>query len=168
MHRGLAEFVRPLAQAIVQELECPHGVFLGINTGGHLADVLGDVGVPRETVDELGAGSKEPFAHGTKAWLSGWPSFLGAFKAREQRLEVDAFDLLAAFDDQDLREPPMAANAFPQDHHARPIGWRIETQVEGEHTPRKCAEENRQPRTAEVGRGSGPCWSKGSPRPARY
>src|ERR1017187_458595 len=149
MHRGVVEVVRPLAQAIVQKLQRPHSVFLGINTGGHLADVLGDVGVSRETVDELGAGSKTPFAHGTKAWLSGWPSFLDAFVAREQRLEVDAFELLSAVDDHDLRKTPMAANAFPQDHHARSIRWGIEAQEEGQHASRKCVEENRQPRTAQ-------------------
>src|SRR5713226_8096294 len=149
MHGGVVEFVCPVAQAIVQELQRPHGVFLGINTGGHLAHVLRELGVSRKTVDELGAGSKKPFAHRSKAWLSGWPSFLGAFVAREQRLEVDAFELVAAVNNQDLRKTPMAANAFPQDHHARSIGWRIETQVEAEHTPRKCAEENRRPRTAE-------------------
>src|SRR5713226_2951949 len=94
MHGSVVEFVCPVAQAIVQELQRPHGVFLGVNTGGHLAHVLRDLGVSRETVDELGAGSKKPFAYGSKAWLSGWPSFLDAFVAREQRLEVDAFDSL--------------------------------------------------------------------------
>ena len=57
MHRGVVEFVRPLAQAIVQELQRPHGVILRIDTRGYLADVLGDLGISRQTVDQLGAGS---------------------------------------------------------------------------------------------------------------
>lgn len=44
----------------------------------------------------------------------------------------------------------MAANAFPQEHHARSIGWRVEAHDEGQHASGKCVEENRQPRTAEV------------------
>src|SRR5687767_1086205 len=101
MHRGVVELVRPLGQAIVQELQRPDGVFLRINTRGHLADVLGDLGVSREAVYLLGGGSKKPFANGSKPWLSRWPSLFGAFVAREQRLKVDAFELLSAVNDQD-------------------------------------------------------------------
>src|SRR5215469_10414657 len=126
MHGSVIEFVGPRAQSTVEELQRPHSMVFWIDAGGHLAHVLGDLGVPGQTVNQLGAGSKEPFADGSKTWFGRGPSLLRAFITRKQRLEVDALELFAAIDDQDLRETPMTANALSQDHHAGAIRRRVE------------------------------------------
>jgi len=57
---------------------------------------------------------------------------------------------LPPVDNEHLGQVRVPAYAFPQDHHARSIRWRVEAQEEGQHASGKCVEENRQPRTAEV------------------
>ena len=155
VHRGVIEFVGPLAQTMVKRFQSPDGVILRVNAGGHLAHVLGDLRISRQTVDQLRAGSKEPFTNGSKPWLGRGPGFLGAFIARQQRLEVDAVELLSTVDDQDLRKASVPPNAFPQDHHAGSIGRRVEGQEEGQQAPGKCVHEDGQPRPAEVSAGAG-------------
>ena len=51
VHRGVVEFVGPLAQTTVKRFQSPDGVILRVNAGGHLAHVLGDLCIACQTVD---------------------------------------------------------------------------------------------------------------------
>src|SRR2546427_7387834 len=131
MRKRIVDLVGPCAQARIQSSERPLGVALGIDGFGDLTHLRGELRIASQIMNELGVGrAEEPFTDGPKSGLAWWPSLLRALEAREQRVEIQAFELLAAIDDEALRKAAVAADALPQDHHAGTVAGRIKRQKE--------------------------------------
>src|SRR6266705_1255518 len=150
MRKRIVDLVGPCAQARIQSSERPLGVALGIDGFGDLTHLRGELRIASQIMNELGVGrAEEPFTDGPKPGLAWWPSLLRALEAREQRIEIQAVELLAAIDDEALGKAAVAADALPQDHHAGTVAGRI-----------KCQKERQQP----AGEGIGHEGIPGTPR----
>src|SRR5207247_9750917 len=131
----IVDLVGPCAQTRIQSSERPLGVVLGIDGFGDLTHMRGELRIASQIMNELGVGrAEEPFTDGPKPGLAWWPSLLRALEAREQRVEIQAVELLAAIDDEALGKAAVAADALPQDHHARTVPGRSKWQ-KARHPP---------------------------------
>src|SRR5262245_1546238 len=131
MRNRVVDLVGPCAQAFVEFSERLLRVALGIDGLGDLPHLRGKLRIASQIMNELGVGrAEEPFTDGPKPGLGWWPRLLRALEAREQRVEIQAVELLAAIDDKALRKTAMAADALPQDHHAGTVAGRIKREKE--------------------------------------
>src|SRR5580658_3032789 len=97
----------------------PRGVVPGIDTLRHLAGTSGGLRVSGEIVEELlVCGSKQALACGAEAGFCRRSGLLRNLAARQERFEINAVELFAAIENQNLRHAAMPAYAFTQDHHA--------------------------------------------------
>ena len=162
--RGVIEFVGPLAQATVKELQRPDGVVPWVNTGRHLAHIPGDLGVPRQDCRSVGCWFQRAVRRRiqTVAWLEAG-SFLCIRSAR-------AASRSRRFRTPFRRRRRGFAEAARADERTRAGPSCMSDRMVGRRTrkgPASAANMRRRGWSAKDGRGSGLCWSKRSPRRAR-
>src|SRR5437899_10997236 len=111
-------------------------MLLRIDRLSHLADVARNLGIPSEIMNEARVrDSEEALADRSESRLGRRPSLFRAFVTGQQSFEIDAVKLAPSIQHDDLRQSPVTAHAFSQNHHAGTITGRVEGQVECEDAP---------------------------------
>src|SRR6266536_1550981 len=87
----IVDLVGPLHQVRVEVPKRPDGLFLGVNSFGEQASLLG----------RLGGRLKQAFNHRAVAWFGG-ARFPRAVVARQQRVKIDTVEFSSSIDHQDL------------------------------------------------------------------
>src|SRR6266542_1842586 len=106
MSERVIKLVGELAETQEKVAQRPYSVVLGVDRLGDLSCVLHELGVSSEVMNEHRVGgAKETLANTTETGLSRRSCLFRAFVAREKRLEVNAFELCAAVDNDHLRKP---------------------------------------------------------------
>src|SRR6202162_886497 len=92
---------------------------------------------------------EEALAHRAESRLGRRPSLFRAFVTGQQSFEIDAVKLAPPIQDDDLRQSPVTAHAFSQNHHAGTITGRVEGHVEREDAPAEGVDQESHPRPPE-------------------
>lgn len=82
--------------------------------------------------------------------LAGGRRFLGAFVARQERLEVGAAEFGSPVNHYALGQAVMPAHALPEHHHAGAVARLLEVHMEHEDAARKRIDHQRHPWPAEL------------------
>src|SRR6516164_6956877 len=104
-----------------------------IHALGDLAGALHDLRVALQIMKKpLVRSSENAFADGTEAGFCGRPRFFRNFASCQQCFEIDAVELFASVNYEDLRQARMSPHALAQDHHAGTITGRVKCEVHSE------------------------------------
>src|SRR5271157_1500936 len=118
----IVDFVEILRQIVVQLRKRPSRVLLRVYRLRHLADIARHLRVAGEVMNETRVRDPEQaLAHGPESRFCRRTSFFRAFVTSQQSFEIDAVKLAPSIEYDDLRQSPVAAHAFSQNHHAGTI-----------------------------------------------
>jgi Transglycosylase len=109
---GVIDLVRVLDQSFMQFLERPRRMIPGIDALGHLA-ASRRLRITLQVIKELlVGGAKNALAGGAESGLRRWPRLFCYFASRQQRLQINTLELLAAVEHKNLGHASMPANTL--------------------------------------------------------